>query len=145
MPVMPAETQTADAALTSLITRWKEDPGGAYRAWFLWDQRVKNFRSIRAGIAALLARMHDVAPAGAMVVQGLASTGRAMLRIAPPVATTLGPVGAGRPVTATVAAKRSGGEWEGGSHHRMSFIPPAGLADAAGAASGSSSTKCPCD
>ena len=34
-------------------------------------------------------------PAGAVFVRGIASTGCAMLRIAPPVATTLGPVGAG--------------------------------------------------
>lgn len=36
------------AALAALIARWKEDPGGTYRSWFLWDERVKNFRSIRA-------------------------------------------------------------------------------------------------
>lgn len=35
-------------AFAALIARWKEDPGGTYRSWFLWDQRLKNFRSIRA-------------------------------------------------------------------------------------------------
>lgn len=38
------------AALETLITRWKGDPGGTYRSWFLWEERIKNFRSIRRGI-----------------------------------------------------------------------------------------------
>lgn len=38
------------AALETLITRWKVDPGGTYRSWFLWEERIKNFRSIRRGI-----------------------------------------------------------------------------------------------
>lgn len=33
-----------------LITRWRDDPGGTYQTWFLWDQRLKNFRSIRRGL-----------------------------------------------------------------------------------------------
>ena len=37
-----------------LILRWKEDPGGTYRTWFLWDQRLKNFRSIRRGVAQVV-------------------------------------------------------------------------------------------
>ena len=37
--------------LRTLITRWREDPGGTYRTWFLWEERLKNFRSIRRGIA----------------------------------------------------------------------------------------------
>lgn len=41
-------------ALTQLILRWKEDAGGAYRSWFLWEQRIKNFRSIRTGIAEVV-------------------------------------------------------------------------------------------
>jgi type II restriction enzyme len=44
----------AAAALRALIARWKDDPGGTYRAWFLWDQRLKNFRAIRAGIAEVV-------------------------------------------------------------------------------------------
>lgn len=28
--------------------------GGAYRSWFLWEQRIKNFRSIRAGIGEVV-------------------------------------------------------------------------------------------
>lgn len=38
------------AALETLIKRWKDDPGGTYRSWFLWEERIKNFRSIRRGI-----------------------------------------------------------------------------------------------
>lgn len=34
----------------ALIERWRQDPGGSYQAWFLWDQRIKNFRSIRRGL-----------------------------------------------------------------------------------------------
>ena len=36
--------------LRALLTRWREDPGGTYRLWFLWEERLKNFRSIRRGI-----------------------------------------------------------------------------------------------
>lgn len=41
-------------ALAQLINRWKDDAGGTYRSWFLWEQRIKNFRSIRAGIAEVV-------------------------------------------------------------------------------------------
>ena len=34
----------------SLIARWKTDPGGTYQTWFLWEERLKNFRSIRRGL-----------------------------------------------------------------------------------------------
>lgn len=45
---------TAPASpLRHLIARWREDPGGAYKSWFLWEERLKNFRSIRRGIAAV--------------------------------------------------------------------------------------------
>lgn len=40
--------------LAALIGRWKQDPGGTYRSWFLWDQRLKNFRAIRAGVAEVV-------------------------------------------------------------------------------------------
>lgn len=35
---------------TGLIERWKVDPSGTYQSWFLWEERLKNFRSIRRGI-----------------------------------------------------------------------------------------------
>jgi type II restriction enzyme len=36
--------------ITTLLQRWRDDPGGSYRSWFLWDERIKNFRSIRRGL-----------------------------------------------------------------------------------------------
>lgn len=36
--------------LRDLILRWRADPGSTYQSWFLWDERLKNFRSIRRGI-----------------------------------------------------------------------------------------------
>ena len=33
-----------------LVVRWKSDPGSTYGTWFLWEERLKNFRSIRRGI-----------------------------------------------------------------------------------------------
>ncbi len=30
----------------TLIDRWRADPGGTYQTWFLWDERLKNFRSM---------------------------------------------------------------------------------------------------
>lgn len=43
--------------LRPLIHRWKSDLGSTYRTWFLWDQRLKNFRAIRAGIAEVVAEI----------------------------------------------------------------------------------------
>lgn len=43
--------------LRTLITRWREDPGGSYCAWFLWEERLKNFRSIRRGLAEVVAEI----------------------------------------------------------------------------------------
>lgn len=40
--------------IVALLERWKEDPGGTYQSWFLWEERLKNFRSIRAGIAQVV-------------------------------------------------------------------------------------------
>lgn len=38
----------------TLITRWRDDPCGTYQSWFLWDERLKNFRSIRRGLAEVI-------------------------------------------------------------------------------------------
>lgn len=38
----------------TLIQRWKEDPLSTYSTWFLWAERLKNFRSIRRGIAQVV-------------------------------------------------------------------------------------------
>ena len=43
-----------DTPLDALIRRWREDPGSTYRTWFLWDERLKNFRSIRRGIRGVV-------------------------------------------------------------------------------------------
>ncbi|MBI3987233.1 MAG: type II restriction endonuclease, partial [Lentisphaerae bacterium] len=40
-----------------LLGRWRDDPGGTYQTWFLWGERLKNFRSIRRGIAAVVAEI----------------------------------------------------------------------------------------
>lgn len=46
-------------AIQELLERWRDDPGGAYRTWFLWDQRLKNFRSLRRGIQQVSAEIED--------------------------------------------------------------------------------------
>jgi len=40
--------------MRTLIARWRDDPGGTYRSWFLWEERLKNFRSIRRGLATVV-------------------------------------------------------------------------------------------
>jgi type II restriction enzyme len=42
-----------------LITTWRDDPGGTYRTWFLWEERLKNFRSIRVGLGAVVREISD--------------------------------------------------------------------------------------
>lgn len=37
-----------------LLDHWKADPLSTYSTWFLWDQRLKNFRSIRRGIGQIV-------------------------------------------------------------------------------------------
>ena len=43
-----------DGLVRRLISRWRDDPGATYRSWFLWDERLKNFRSIRRGITQVV-------------------------------------------------------------------------------------------
>ncbi|MCI1141104.1 type II restriction endonuclease [Sphingomonas aracearum] len=43
-----------DGLVRRLIARWRDDPGATYRSWFLWDERLKNFRSIRRGITQVV-------------------------------------------------------------------------------------------
>lgn len=38
-----------------LIERWREDPNATYQSWFLWEERLKNFRSIRRGLQQVVA------------------------------------------------------------------------------------------
>jgi len=46
-----------DDPLRRLIMRWRDDQGGTYRTWFLWEERWKNFRSIRRGIAEVVSEI----------------------------------------------------------------------------------------
>lgn len=39
--------------IRSLMTRWRSDPAATYQTWFLWDERLKNFRSIRRGLTVV--------------------------------------------------------------------------------------------
>ena len=41
-------------AVSLLIDHWKADPHGTFNTWFLWDERLKNFRSIRRGIGEVV-------------------------------------------------------------------------------------------
>lgn len=40
--------------LRELIEQWRDDPSATYQTWFLWDERLKNFRSIRRGIGQVV-------------------------------------------------------------------------------------------
>ncbi len=44
-------------AIRTLIARWRDDAGATYRTWFLWEERLKNFRSIRRGIAQVVSEI----------------------------------------------------------------------------------------
>lgn len=48
------EVASAEGALNDLILRWRADAHATYRSWFLWDERIKNFRSIRRGIERVI-------------------------------------------------------------------------------------------
>lgn len=45
--------------IAELITRWRNDPTGTYRGWFLWEERLKNFRSIRRGLKVVIEQIAD--------------------------------------------------------------------------------------
>lgn len=42
-----------------LLNRWRVDPSGTYQTWFLWEERLKNFRSIRRGLQAVIAEIES--------------------------------------------------------------------------------------
>lgn len=44
----------SESRLLALIERWRDDPGSTYRTWFLWEERIKNFRSIRLGLQVVV-------------------------------------------------------------------------------------------
>lgn len=43
--------------IRQLIERWRADADATYQSWFLWDERIKNFRSIRRGIQQVVAEI----------------------------------------------------------------------------------------
>jgi type II restriction enzyme len=45
---MPLAVPPAD--VDALLCRWRDLSGGTYRSWFLWEERLKNFRAIRRGL-----------------------------------------------------------------------------------------------
>lgn len=45
--------------IDALIKHWRDDPAAAYRTWFLWEDRIKNFRSIRRGIQAVIEEIRN--------------------------------------------------------------------------------------
>lgn len=45
------------SALSALARRWRDDEGATYRSWFLWEQRLKNFRSIRTGLSLVVSEI----------------------------------------------------------------------------------------
>lgn len=61
-PRSPLDVAAPAAALDwpevrSLVDRWRADEGGTYQTWFLWPERLKNFRSLRRGIAQVSAEI----------------------------------------------------------------------------------------
>ncbi len=45
-----AELAVREDSLRKLVARWRDDPGATYQTWFLWEERIKNFRTIRRGL-----------------------------------------------------------------------------------------------
>lgn len=43
----------------ALIERWRDDIAGTYQSWFLWEERLKNFRSIRRGLQVVVQEIRD--------------------------------------------------------------------------------------
>lgn len=46
-----------DSVLGSLVEVWRKDPASTYNTWFLWEERLKNFRSIRRGLQAVISEI----------------------------------------------------------------------------------------
>lgn len=51
------EPPLSDELVRELLVRWRNDPRGAYQSWFLWEERLKNFRSIRRGVQQVAAEI----------------------------------------------------------------------------------------
>ena len=48
-----------NSMLRQLIQRWREDGGATYQSWFLWNERIKNFGSIRRGLKQVVAEIEN--------------------------------------------------------------------------------------
>ena len=59
LPGANLEAGVADPAVRTLIERWRDDAGSTYRTWFLWEERLKNFRSIRRGLAQVVKEIEE--------------------------------------------------------------------------------------
>ena len=53
----PSDSSDHADPVRLLVERWREDAGGTYRSWFLWEERLKNFRSIRRGIGEVVSEI----------------------------------------------------------------------------------------
>lgn len=49
----------SDALVRELLGRWRGDAGAGYQTWFLWEERLKNFRSIRRGVQQVAAEIAE--------------------------------------------------------------------------------------
>ena len=56
-PTNSGRETDARAPIHKLIARWRSDSGGTYQTWFLWEERLKNFHSIRRGLAQVVAEI----------------------------------------------------------------------------------------
>ena len=56
LPTLP-HVDARQEAIALLISRWRQDAGATYQTWFLWNERLKNFRSIRRGLAEVVAEI----------------------------------------------------------------------------------------
>lgn len=43
--------------LFPIVEHWRQDASCTYQTWFLWEERIKNFRSIRRGLQAVVAEI----------------------------------------------------------------------------------------
>lgn len=55
----PDKGPGADQPFRKLIDAWRADPGATYRNWFLWEERLKNFRSIRRGLQQVVREIEN--------------------------------------------------------------------------------------
>jgi type II restriction enzyme len=44
---------------TTLMENWRGDAAGAFQSWFLWEERLKNFRSIRRGLQVVVQEIRE--------------------------------------------------------------------------------------